>query len=76
MRGLRRLDLPLEGARIAELAMHGFQQRGLRRQRELPQLALVGVIRVADAARAREPLDERSQVLAQAGTSTRCSASV
>ena len=44
---------------IVEPAMHGAQDRGLGGQREMLELALVRVIRVADAARARQPLDER-----------------
>ena len=51
-----------KGRRVVDAAMHGAENRGLRRGREMLQLAAIGVIRVADAAGARESLDERRKI--------------
>ena len=47
---------------VIEPAMHRAQDRGLRRQREMFELALVGVIGVADAARAGQAPDQRVEI--------------
>ena len=65
-------DLRFERGRVVEPAMHGAQDRGLRRQREMFELALVRVVRVADATRAGQALDESEST----NQWTRCNASV
>src|SRR5262245_10176359 len=62
MRRLRFTDLLLEPRGVVDLAVHGAQDGGLGLEREMLELALVGVIRVADAARACQPLDEGPQL--------------
>ena len=61
VRRLGLADLRFQCGRIVDAAMHGAQDGGLGGERKMLELALVRVIRVADAARSRQPLDERRQ---------------
>ena len=72
MRRLGLADLRFQRRRIVEAAMHGAQDGGLGGEREMLELALVRVIRVADAARSRQAFDERRQRRQR----TRCNARV